>query len=67
MSIAFRDSDLSEYRKSIQSMSDEELIKEGKTMRWLSGDGKSVTTMPSAFDEQLKVCREEWRRRKQRK
>jgi hypothetical protein len=67
MSIAFRDSDLSEYRKSIQSMSDEELIKEGKTMRWLSGDGKIVTTMPSAFDEQLKVCREEWRRRKQRK
>ena len=39
------------------------LIKEGKKLRWLSGDGKIVTTMPSAFDEQLKICRDEYRRR----
>jgi hypothetical protein len=32
-------------------------------MRWLSDDGKIVTTTPSAFDEQLKICRAEWRRR----
>jgi hypothetical protein len=32
-------------------------------MRWLSGDGKIVSTMSSAFDEQLKICREEFRRR----
>jgi len=63
MSISFRDSDLSEYRKSVQAMSDEELIKEGKKMRWLSGDGKIVSTTPSAFDAQLKICREEYRRR----
>jgi len=44
-------------------LSGEALIREGKQMRWLSGDGKIVSTMPSAFDEQLKICRAEWRRR----
>jgi hypothetical protein len=31
-------------------MSDEQLIKEGKKMRWLSGDGKIVSTTTSPFD-----------------
>jgi hypothetical protein len=39
------------------------VIKEGKQVLWLSGDGKIVTTTPSAFDQQLKICREEYRRR----
>ena len=29
-------------------------------MQWLSGGRKIVSTMPSAFDEQLKICREEY-------
>jgi len=32
-------------------------------MRCLSGEGKIVSTTPCAFDEQLKACRQEWRRR----
>jgi hypothetical protein len=63
MSVAFRQFDLDEYRKSVRAMSDEQLLKEGKTMRWLSGDGKIVSTTPSALDAQLKICREEYRRR----
>jgi len=47
----------------LSELSDEALIREGKQMRRLSGDGKIVPTMPSAFDEQLKICREEYRRR----
>ena len=63
MSFAFRQFDLDEYRKSVQAMSDEQLIKEGKTMKRLSGDGKIVSVTPCAFDEQLRICCEEWRRR----
>jgi hypothetical protein len=55
--------DAQKYREFVRTLSDEALIKEGKQMRWLSGDGKIVSTMPSAFDEQLKICRVEWRRR----
>jgi hypothetical protein len=61
--IAFRGFDPDEYRRHVRTLSDEALIREGKHMRWLSGDGKIVTTTPSAFAEQLKICREEYRRR----
>jgi hypothetical protein len=61
--IALREFDAHKYREFVRALSDEELIKEGKQTRWLSGDGKIVTTTPSAFREQLKICREEWRRR----
>ena len=50
-----------DYRKFIRTLSDEELIKAGKRLRVLSGD--VVTTNPCAFDRQLKICREEYRRR----
>ena len=49
--IAFRGFDPDEYR----TLSDGELIREGKKMRWLSADGKIVSTMPCAFEEQLKI------------
>ena len=39
MTISFREFDLDEYRLSIQAMTDEQLIQEGKTMRRLSRDG----------------------------
>jgi len=55
MPIAISSFNLDEYRKSIQALSDEDLIKEGKQIEWLSGDGKLVSTMPCAFDEQLQV------------
>ena len=61
--IAFHDFDAQKYREFVQTLSDEALIKEGKKLRWLSGDGKIVSTTASAFDEQLKICREEYRRR----
>jgi len=61
--IGFQEFDAQKYREFVRTLSDETLIKEGKQMRWLSGDGKIVTTMPSALDEQLKICKEEYRRR----
>ena len=61
--IAFQGFDVQKYRDFVDTFSDEALIKEGKKMRWLSGDGKIVSPVPSAFTEQLKICREEWRSR----
>jgi len=63
MPIAIREFDQNEYRRFSQTLSGEELIKIGRQLRWLSGDGKIVTTTPSVFD-QLKICREEYRRRR---
>jgi len=42
--IAFQEFDAQKYREFVQTLSDEALIKEGKQMRWLSGDGKIVST-----------------------
>jgi hypothetical protein len=61
--IGFQEFDAQKYREFVRTLSDEALIKEGKQMRCLSGDGKIVSTTTSAFDEQLKICRAEWRRR----
>jgi hypothetical protein len=61
--IALQEFDEQKYCEFVRTLSDEALIKEGKQVRWLSGDGKIISTMPSAFDEQLKICREEWQRR----
>ena len=61
--IALEEFDEQKYRNFVRTLSDEALIKEGKQLRRLSGDGKIVSTMPSAFDAQLKICREEYRRR----
>jgi hypothetical protein len=61
--IALQEFDAQKYREFLRTVSDEELIRERKQVRRLSGDGKIVSTMPSAFDAQLKICREEHRRR----
>ena len=57
MSINFRDFDLSEYREHLRAMSDEQLIREGKQMKWLSGDGSCIRDRLRS-NEQLKICRE---------
>ena len=54
--IGFREFNEDEYRKFVQTLSDDQLVKTGQHLRWLSGDGKIVTTTPSAFDAQLKIC-----------
>jgi hypothetical protein len=59
--IGLREFDEAAYRKFIRTLSDEELIKAGKRLRILCGD--VVTPTPSTFDRQLKICREEYRRR----
>jgi hypothetical protein len=59
--IGFREFSEDDYRKFIRTLSDEELIKAGKRLRILCGD--VVTANPSTFDKQLKICREEYRRR----
>jgi hypothetical protein len=61
--IAIEEFDEAKYREFIRTLSDEELIRTGKQLRWLSGDGKIVSMTRSAFDEQLKICREEYRKR----
>ena len=60
-SIALQGFDEDEYRNRVRLLSDEDLIKEGKKLRSLCGD--VVTAIPSVFDMQLKICREEYRRR----
>ena len=59
--IGFREFNEDEYRKFVKTLSDEELIKAGKRLRILCGE--VVTPIPSGFDKQLKICREEYRRR----
>ena len=59
--IGFREFNEDEYRKFIRTLSDAELIKAGTRLRILCGD--VVTPIPSTFDRQLKICREEYRRR----
>jgi len=41
--------DPDEYRKRIRTLSDEELIKEGKTNSRISGDGKIVSSTHVRF------------------
>jgi len=59
--IGLREFNEAAYRKFIRTLSDEELIKAGKRLRILCGD--VVTPNSSTFDRQLKICREEYRRR----
>jgi hypothetical protein len=59
--IGFREFSEDDYRKFIRTLSEEELVKAGKRLRILCGD--VVTPTPSTFDRQLKICREEYRRR----
>ena len=59
--IGLREFNEAAYRKFIRTLSDEELMKAGKRLRILCGD--VVTATPSTFDRQLKLCREEYRRR----
>ena len=62
-SIALEEFDEAKYRKFLHTLSDEALIKEGKKLPWFSGDGKIVSTRVCVFHQQLKICREEYRRR----
>ena len=59
--IGFREFSEDEYRKFIRTLSDQELIKAGKQLRMLCGDVVRATR--TTFDRQLKICREEYRRR----
>jgi hypothetical protein len=63
--IGFREFSEDDYRKFIRALSDKELIKAGKRLRILCGD--VVTPTPGTFDRQLKICREEYRRRRPRR
>jgi len=47
--IALQGFDEQKYREFLRTLSDDELIRTGKELRWLSGDGKIVSTTPSAF------------------
>ena len=59
--IRLEEFDDAKYREFARTLSDEELIKAGKRLRSLCGH--VVLTTPSAFQRQLKICREEYRRR----
>jgi hypothetical protein len=59
--IALQEFDEANHRHFVRTLTDEELVKAGKRLRILCGD--VVTTTPCAFDQQLKICRDEYRRR----
>src|SRR5260221_10116892 len=59
--IGFREFSEDDYRTFIRALCDDELIKAGKRLRILCGD--VVTPTAGTFDRQLKICREEYRRR----
>jgi len=63
MSIAFESDEesLRKLRERLRQMSDEELIKFGRTVQFLSGPRISVT--PDPWKAQLAEARAEWRRR----
>jgi len=54
--IALRGFNEDEYRQRVRRLSDDDLIKEGKQLRSLSGDGKIVSMTPCVFYAQLKIC-----------
>jgi hypothetical protein len=59
--IALHEFEADEYRNCVRSLSDEDLVKEGKKLRFPCGD--VVTAIPSVFRMQSRICREEyWRR-----
>jgi hypothetical protein len=62
MSIAFEseETQLQKLRR-LRQMSDDELIKFGKTVRGLSGP--AVSPVPDPWNAQLQEAREEWTRR----
>ena len=60
--IALEEFDEAKYREFIRTLTDEELVKTGKQLRILCGD--VVTPIVSVFDRELKICREEYRRRR---
>jgi hypothetical protein len=62
MSIALREFDEHEYRNRVRTLSDDDLIKDGKKRRSLVGNIISAGP-PCVFDIELRICREEFRRR----
>jgi len=59
--IALQEFDEAKYRDYVQTLSDDALIEEGKQLRVLCGN--VATPIVSVFDQQLRICREEYRRR----
>jgi hypothetical protein len=63
MSIGFRPQDVDFIREQLRKMPDAELVRHGKSLRNLS-DPKTQHGSPNpAFVLQLKLAREEWKRR----
>jgi hypothetical protein len=63
MSIGFRPRDVDFIREQLRKMPDAELVRHGKSLRNLS-DPKTQHGSPNpAFVLQLKLAREEWKRR----
>jgi len=60
--IALEGFDEANYRDFVRTLTDEALTEEGKQLRVLCGN--VATPIVSAFDQQLKICREEYRRRR---
>jgi hypothetical protein len=60
--IQFRD-DIEAFRERIRSMTDEKLIETGKACRDLCSPESNYVKPGDVWTEQLKVLREEWRRR----
>jgi hypothetical protein len=60
--IGFLEFNEHEYRKFIQTLSDEKLVQLGKTLRTLVYP--KMVGQPSAFERKSELCRAEYRRRR---
>jgi len=58
-----KDFDADGYRAGLRAMTDAELLAEGKLLHRLVYP-RTVSSHPCTFEVRLKICRDEWRRRK---
>jgi hypothetical protein len=65
MSIAFRQPTIEDERQRLRKLSDKELIREGKAARFLCSPRQNYGKKPpEPFVIGLRLCIEEWRRRR---
>lgn len=63
MAVAFTSEDLTKYAATVASMTDEELLAEGRQMHKMVYPRVVSGTGPSVFERKLEICRAEYRKR----
>jgi hypothetical protein len=64
MSVGFRKFEVEKERDRLRKLSDEELVREGKALRFFCAPNQNFGQPPrEVFVIGLRLCKEEWRRR----